>query len=63
MYAIRSYYGQVGGGRQALFQVITRGKVPVFLASSFAFIAPIIYGVQTWGVSETMCGLASYNFV
>ena len=33
-----------------VFQVITRGKVPVFLASSFAFIAPIIYGVKTWGV-------------
>ncbi|HKJ65744.1 MAG TPA: solute carrier family 23 protein, partial [Desulfopila sp.] len=42
-----------------LFQVITRGKVPVFLASSFAFIAPIIYGVQTWGIPSTMCGLAA----
>jgi uracil permease len=40
-----------------VFQVITRGKVPVFLASSFAFIAPIIYGVQTWGIPSTMCGL------
>ncbi len=42
-----------------IFQVITKGKVPVFLASSFAFIAPIIYGVQTWGVPATMCGLAA----
>nr|WP_265588590.1 solute carrier family 23 protein [Desulfotalea psychrophila] len=42
-----------------VFQVITRGKIPVFLASSFAFIAPIIYGVQTWGVAGTMCGLAA----
>ena len=40
-----------------IFQVITKGKVPVFLASSFAFIAPIIYGVQTWGIPATMCGL------
>jgi len=40
-----------------IFQVITKGKVPVFLASSFAFIAPIIYGVQTWGIPSTMCGL------
>ena len=39
------------------FQIITKGKVPVFLASSFAFIAPIIYGVQTWGIPSTMCGL------
>lgn len=33
--------------------------VPIFLASSFAFIAPIIYGVQTWGIPSTMCGLAA----
>ncbi|MCP3177630.1 MAG: uracil-xanthine permease family protein [Desulfuromonadales bacterium] len=42
-----------------LFQWITGGKVPVFLASSFAFIAPIIYGVQTWGIASTMCGLVA----
>ncbi len=42
-----------------LFQVTTKGKVPVFLASSFAFIAPIIYGVKTWGIPATLCGLAA----
>jgi uracil permease len=42
-----------------VFQAITKGKVPVFLASSFAFIAPIIYGVQTWGIPGTLCGLAA----
>jgi uracil permease len=42
-----------------IFQVITKGKVPVFLASSFAFIAPIIYGVQTWGIPATLCGLTA----
>jgi uracil permease len=42
-----------------LFQLITKGKVPIFLASSFAFIAPIIYGTQTWGVPGTLCGLAA----
>lgn len=40
-----------------LFQWITRRQVPVFLASSFAFIAPIIAGVQKWGIPATMCGL------
>jgi uracil permease len=45
------------GAGTLLFQVITRGKVPVFLASSFAFIAPIIYGVHQWGIPGTMCGL------
>ena len=40
-----------------IFQVCTRGKVPIFLASSFAFIAPIIYGVQTWGLPATLGGM------
>ncbi|MEW5774370.1 MAG: uracil-xanthine permease family protein [Thermodesulfobacteriota bacterium] len=47
------------GAGTLLFQVVTRGKVPVFLASSFAFIAPIIYGVKTWGIPGTLCGLAA----
>ena len=47
------------GAGTLVFQIITRGKVPVFLASSFAFIAPIIYGVQEWGIPGTMCGLAA----
>ncbi len=40
-----------------LFHIITKGQVPIFLASSFAFIAPILYGVQTWGIPGTMSGL------
>lgn len=41
-----------------LFQVITRGAVPpIFLASSFAFIAPISIGVEKWGIAGTMSGL------
>jgi uracil permease len=46
-----------------VFQFITKGKIPIFLASSFAFIAPIIYGVQTWGIPGTMCGLAAAGVV
>lgn len=42
-----------------VFQVITRGRVPVFLASSFAFIAPIQHGVATWGIPGTLCGLVA----
>jgi uracil permease len=42
-----------------VFQVLTKGMVPIFLASSFAFIAPIIYGVQTWGIPSTLCGLVA----
>ena len=41
-----------------IFQIVNREAVPpIFLASSFAFIAPIIYGVQTWGIAGTMSGL------
>ena len=46
-----------------VFQVITRGKVPIFLASSFAFIAPIQYGAKTWGIPGTMCGLAAAGVI
>ncbi len=46
-----------------LFQVITKGKVPIFLASSFAFLPPIFYGVKTWGIPGTMCGLAAAGVV
>lgn len=51
------------GAGTLLFQLVTGGRVPVFLASSFAFIAPIIYGVQTWGIPQTMCGLAAAGFL
>lgn len=43
------------------FQLITRGMggtiPPVFLASSFAFIAPISVGVEKWGLAATLSGL------
>ena len=40
-----------------IFQLVTKRQVPIFLASSFAFIAPIIYGVQQWGIPATLSGL------
>lgn len=46
-----------------LFQLCTGKQVPIFLASSFAFIAPIQYGVQTWGIPATMGGLACAGLV
>jgi uracil permease len=51
------------GAGTLVFQVITKRKVPIFLASSFAFIAPIIYGVQTWGIPATMSGLMAGGLV
>ncbi len=51
------------GAGTLIFQGITKRMIPIFLASSFAFIAPIIYGVQNWGIPATMCGLAAAGLV
>ena len=51
------------GAGTLLFQAVTGRQVPIFLASSFAFIAPIIYGVQTWGIPATMSGLLAAGLV
>ncbi|MFH0879529.1 MAG: uracil-xanthine permease family protein [Lentisphaerota bacterium] len=45
------------GAGTLLFQFCTGAKVPIFLASSFAFIAPIQYGMQHFGVSATLGAL------
>lgn len=44
------------------FQLVTKGKVPIFLGSSFAFIGPIIYAMQTWGQGATQFGLFVAGF-
>jgi uracil permease len=47
-----------------LFQFVNRSCVPpIFLASSFAFIAPISYGVATWGIPATLSGLVAAGFL
>ncbi|MBI9071004.1 MAG: uracil-xanthine permease [Melioribacteraceae bacterium] len=46
-----------------IFHFITKNSVPVFLASSFAFIAPIQIGIQEYGISATLGGLASAGVV
>lgn len=45
-----------------VFQGCTRREVPIYLGSSFAFIAPVIYSVQTWGMPATLGALASASF-
>jgi uracil permease len=40
-----------------LFQVVTKGKVPVFLGSSFAFLPAMIFSVNQWGIPATMGGM------
>lgn len=46
-----------------IFQACTGRQVPIFLGSSFAFIAPIIYASQTWGVPATMGALTCASLV
>ncbi len=46
-----------------IFHVITKGKVPVFLGSSFAFIAPIVAATEKYGYAGTLSGLIAVGVV
>ena len=46
-----------------IFHLITKGKVPIFLGSSFAFIAPIISASKQWGMPGTLAGMAGVALV
>ena len=46
-----------------IFHIITKGKVPVFLGSSFAFIAPIIAATKLYGYAGTLGGIIAVGIV
>ena len=46
-----------------IFHMVTKGKVPIFLGSSFAFIAPIISASQQWGMPGTLAGIIGVALV
>lgn len=46
-----------------IFHLITKGQVPVFLGSSFAFIAPIIESTKLYGLPGTLSGLIAVGIV
>jgi len=46
-----------------LFHLITKGQVPVFLGSSFAFIAPIIEATKLYGWPGTLSGIIAVGIV
>ena len=46
-----------------IFHLVTKGIVPIFLGSSFAFIAPIISASQQWGMPGTIAGIAGVALV
>ena len=46
-----------------IFHLPTKGKVPIFLGSSFAFIAPIISASKQWGMPGTLAGIIGVSLV
>lgn len=46
-----------------IFHAVTRGKVPIFLGSSFAFIAPIIKATELYGLAGTLSGMIGVAIV
>ena len=46
-----------------LFHLVTKGMVPIFLGSSFAFIAPIIKATELYGLAGTLSGLVAVGAV
>ena len=46
-----------------IFHLVTKGKVPVFLGSSFAFIAPIIKATELFGLPGALSGLVAVGAV
>jgi uracil permease len=46
-----------------IFHLVTKGKVPVFLGSSFAFIAPIIEATKLYGWPGTLSGIIAVGAV
>ena len=51
------------GAGTLIFHIITKGKVPVFLGSSFAFIAPIIAATKIYGYPGTLGGIIAVGLV
>lgn len=46
-----------------IFHATTKGKVPIFLGSSFAFIAPIVKATELFGLPGTLSGLVAVGLV
>jgi uracil permease len=46
-----------------LFHLITKGKVPAYLGSSFAFIAPIIAASKAYGAQGALVGMMAAGIV
>ncbi|MGD9133867.1 MAG: solute carrier family 23 protein, partial [Desulfobacterales bacterium] len=46
-----------------VFHFFTKRQIPVFMASSFAYTAPVMVATQTWGIPATLGGLVAAGLV
>ena len=46
-----------------IFHLVTKGIVPIFLGSSFAFVAPIIKATELYGLSGALSGILGVSLV
>ena len=51
------------GTATLIFHGLTKRRIPVFLASSFAYTAPILIATETWGLAATLGGLVAAGLV
>jgi uracil permease len=51
------------GSGTLIFQLLTKGQVPAYLGSSFAFIAPIIAAAGQWGLPYALGGGVAVGLV
>ena len=46
-----------------IFHLVTKGMVPIYLGSSFAFVAPIIKATELYGLSGALSGILGVSLV
>ena len=51
------------GAATLIFQSFTNSQIPVFLASSYTFTAPIMVATQKWGIAAALGGLVVAGLV
>jgi len=51
------------GAGTLVFHLVTKGKAPVFLGSSFAFIAPVVLVAEQWGLPYATGGIIAAGLV
>jgi uracil permease len=51
------------GAATLIFHGFTKRCIPVFLASSFAYMAPILVATETWGLAAALGGLVAAGLV